>query len=250
MGIENPGAPKNTPTGEEGSKLSTPEADTTKEMEVDWSAVIRNSFLFSQGNVVLQRCILDWLAIGPLRTMRLDRETEVELVEKVAMYTLSIAEAGKNHLSAGQRSSIDDVSARSDTQNTFRAFEYKQNMYRGFTKERRAEEQESALQNIAKGLIERDNRYLINQGGRPVSNTDSKRDRWSSFIIDFGLLEQGDGFLTWKGTPEPYKEMWREIMPIIETQKDSPDMQAILGIYLEKHPELSPENKQKIESFF
>lgn len=107
-------------------------------------------------------------------------------------------------------------------------------------KERRA-----ALQEIAHGLLANDKEFLIDRGGRPVGEA-STRDRWSSFIIDFAVLNKGDGFFTWKGLPAPYQQLFTEALTVMQ-ELDPDTLRDIAKKYLDTHPDLEGADRAQVE---
>lgn len=94
---------------------------------------------------------------------------------------------------------------------------------------------------------------LTYKNGRPVSK-ESGRDKYSSFVIDFGVLKQGDGLYKWGNLPEEYKVFWDSVIHELEKQISKnkntlKSVQSLVKAYLEKHPDLSVEDRKKIIQF-
>lgn len=209
---------------------------------IDWTAIIRNSFLFSQGVFTLQAPILRWLAFGPLYDQVLKGGKIDEVKKSVADYTNSLAKDDRNHVSKLPIGG--SINANYEAGKVLKEFSYQMDQAFTFSSEELERERMVALKRIAEGFVNRDRHYLIDQGGRPLSDT-SRRDKYSSFIIDFGVLNKGDGFYTWKGTDEHFKKLWEEVMPVIRANHPE-QLREIAIKYMEAHPDLSDADKEFI----
>jgi hypothetical protein len=209
---------------------------------IDWTAIVRNSFLFSQGALTLQTPMLRWLAFGPLYDESLNGDAADEVKKSVADYTNSISTEGRNHSETGPGGT--PIFSAYETGKVLKEFSYELDQAFTFSPEELERERLVALKRIAEGFVSRDRHYLIDQGGRPLSEN-TRRDRHSSFVIDFGILQRGDGFYTWKGTDEHFKKLWTEVMPVI--RKNYPEQLREIAIkYVETHPDLSEADKEFI----
>lgn len=208
---------------------------------IDWTAIVRNSFLFSQGVFTLQAPILRWLAMGPLYDQSLRSDGREEVRKSIIDYTNSLIKDDRNHVSTLPLRG-GPINAKYETEKVVKEFAYELDQAFTFSPEDLEREKAVALKRIADGFVNRDQYYLI--GGRPVSDT-SRRDKHSSFIIDFGILNKGDGFYTWKGTDGHFKKLWEEVMPVIR-QNHPEQLRAIAIKYVETHPDLSEADKEFI----
>jgi hypothetical protein len=236
MGLDRVIKPQNT------EKQETP-------MPVDWSGILRYSFLFSQGSEDTQDRMFSWLAAGPLHGQAMGEVTSSLVAAKVGRYAegISLENDNRSHI----RRTGDDgtritqaefhANAKGELKNLITELKELDNL----SAEERQERQRVDIGEIAQGFLERDNQYL--KTGRPVEEG-SKRDRWSSFVIDFGILHKGDGKFSWKVLPEPYKQLWEDVMHFI-CERRSEDLAKLARIYLSKHPDLPAEDHKKITSY-
>ncbi len=212
---------------------------------VDWNAIVRNSFIFSQGAYPLQTPITRWLAMGPLYDSYLDGNTHTSVKKNVSKYTEGILRGSRPHTAVSEKGETIS-SPGTEIDKVINNFKYELDSAFTFSEQERSKQKEIALIRIAEGLIERDGMYLLKREGRPIS-AESRRDKWSSFIIDFGLFHKGDGFYTWNGTAEPFKELWNDVLLVIRA-RHSDELKAIANKYIEKHPNLSESERLLVES--
>lgn len=158
-----------------------------KAPSIDWTAIVRNSFLFSQGAITLQTPMLRWLAFGPLYDESLNGDAADEVKKSVADYTNSISTESRNHSATGPGGS--PLFSAYETGKALKEFSYELDQAFTFSPEELERERAVALKRIAEGFVNRDKHYLIDRGGRPLSEN-TRRDRHSSFVIDFGILQK------------------------------------------------------------
>ncbi len=213
-------------------------------VQPDWNAIVRNSFIFSQGlNAGLQTPITRWLAMGPLYDQYVSQNTRQSVKESIGKYTQAAMQC---HHTATTAEGQPIVSLESEADKVLDNFQYELDQAFTFSDEERIRQREVALIKIAEGLVNRDKLYLIDREGRPIGEG-SHRDKWSSFIIDFGIFHKGDGFYTWNGTHDVFKEFWEEALPIIR-QRYPDELSDIGSKYIATHPNLTDQEKQLIKS--
>jgi hypothetical protein len=229
----------------EGFKTVKMESNREAIQDIDWNAIVRNSFMFSQGLYAeLQAPITRWLAMGPLYDEYVSHKTRALVKERIGNYTRAVTEKSDHAATTAEGKLI--TSPTSEADRVLDNFQYELDQAFTFSDEDRVRQKEIALNRIAQGLINRDQTYLLEREGRPVGE-DSRRDKWSSFIIDFGLLHKGDGLFTWNATAKPFKELWDEVLPVIRARY-SDEMRTIVDKYIEMHPNLSETEKRQIKS--
>lgn len=204
----------------------------------DWESILRASYLFAQGNNTNHLDMLRWLAASPLYGERVTPARE-ETSKKLWDFISALV---KNETHKSGSGAISDNIARPtniirnlDDNLRFNTFE---------TESDRIKYVKDKVKKIATAFVERDYHYLIKENGRPIKS--EKRDKWSSFVIDFGVLQKGDGFFSWKSVPTEFVELWEAV---ISELKNNPNAQFIRvkQRYLEMHPDLSRADIDKIE---
>ena len=211
----------------------------------DWNGLVRWSFAFSQGDAGVQKAILQWLAAKTVVGKESIKKSLPGVAVHVETYTKSISKDSQNHSLLENK---DFRSIQRTVDETLYALKQELNSANSVSEDDRKSLAARALNDIAVGFIERDKKYLLGSegvgSGRPIS-PDSKRDEWSSFIIDFGVLNKGDGFFTWKGTPDEFKKLWNEVIVLIK-EKYPEEYTSIADVYMITHPSLPAEDVEKI----
>lgn len=225
--------------------MSAEEAAETPQ-SIDWNSIVRNSFLVSQGLYVLQTPLTRWLAMGPLHDQYLKGKVADVAQEHTQRYATRLIQDARHHTTRSEISELHGGIVKTEVEKVIDNFQYELDAAFSFSPEERARAKNVALVRIAEGLIQRDRLYLLEREGRPIGD-DSHRDKWSSFIIDFGILHKGDGLYTWNGIPEPFKELWEEVMPIIR-QRHHEDLGEVIKKYLEMHPDLSEDEQLRVRA--
>lgn len=238
----------------------------SREKPLNIAEVFRHTYIFSQGEPRLQIHMFNWLARTLMRGMPAPTYEQIN-PGKLAAYGSAESIAGGHKLISGPFSADAQLNAQ----------RFQKAMETGgqerlppavgwvsrfneptFPKQIQDWSDDDCLRAILYNLIEVDYRFLVDQGGRPTN--DERRDRWSSFIIDFGLLQRGTGPWKWSSVPEPLKRMWDAAMERLKTPIHPLDksfvtfphytlLLDVIRVYLHTHPDLPPDDRAKIEQF-
>lgn len=220
-----------------------------------WKEIIRNSFLFSQGSPDLQELILKWMVAVPFEDRAQLTDDDVEDIAKQTAKHISQMSRHGQHVSLGTSEGEEDTYPKGMSQGELFAQKVRDRQVENQTANDTYEDPKVLLSRILDGMFERDLNYLDKgiftpdgkiHKGRPIEEG-LRRDKFSSFLIDFAVLEEGDGYFNWKGLPQAYKQMMGELRPLLKTHAEAP---TLTKLYLELHPGLPEEKHQKIEAFF
>lgn len=201
---------------------------TSERQPLNWTEILRCSFMFAQGMDQAHKDILFWLAQGPLAGIH---PTDDDFTHKKGVSPLTVYASR-----SGAHAAV-----------VFNGVEYK---FFNYLKDQLASPPNTEREiDLVGSLLERDIHYLVRKQGRPIETEIGGRDIWSSFVIDFGILKKGTPPWTWNALPTAYKEMWEEIVAGLRDPKYRESLSAVAKVYLSKHPHLSGEDREKIEAF-
>lgn len=195
---------------------------------VNWNEIMRNSFLFSQGNISIQTDILEWVTT----TLKERGVNPPEFKDGMSrVYAAELAGKGQ-HVPSGGDSSPELAAFTVDQK--FHEKEY-------------ARTTENLLPRLTKRLLARDVEMLSKR--RTLVDADA-RDVHGIFFVDYGLLQKGTPPWNWESVPPIYKEMWEKV--VTQARADAKDARIIRGLcsnYLANHPHLPESEKRVIQSF-
>lgn len=208
---------------------SIPTGAPPPEKPINWNEILRHSFMFSQGVPDLQRKITAWIAQGPLQGKNVDASSFTP-----GMISTYVRESPDH----STRDFVDDEILLDEERERTAAL----------MKEVAEHTEPANIGAVAAGMLERDLVYMQARNGRPVQR-ESGRDKWASFIIDFGVLQRGVSPWTYDSMPAAYKELWTAVVEELESGKYSTQVAQLVQPYLEKHWKISDEDRAKIEAF-
>ncbi|MBV9349355.1 MAG: hypothetical protein JO026_01240 [Patescibacteria group bacterium] len=214
--------------------LQKPESHKT-----DWFALFKYSYLFSQGSSTTQKKIFDWLANGPLNGMTLPPTVATTLKRKLLKHVHALIAHGEHAREVGGAA----LSAQ-DFETIDREVEYFQSSLEDAPKKNPTEFQK-ATEQLTSALLEQDLHWRT---GRPVNS--ARRGKYSSYVIDFGILKKGDGLYKYKDLPPELQAMWDAVIADIQRAGNADKRyEEVAEEYLARHPDLRPKDALQIKEF-
>lgn len=212
--------------------------------EPNWDAIFTQTFLLSQGNPQVQHRIFLALALGPLRGKKIPREA-LARYESAARYGATLAERG-DHV---RKEVTGDNASSAELEAQIRSYDMREVFDNPSVESRGGDEGEQMVfwfGELMWSLIREDHDYLRRFSGRPIKG--KNRDKWSSFVIDFCVLQRGTPPWPQESLDPSIQKMCAMLGRYIERggvdDNDSRrKLKKVVSIYLSKH-RLNSETKK------
>jgi hypothetical protein len=211
-------------------------AESTSEERVNWNEILRNSYLFSQGEAGLQNEIFKWLATGPFTELSVTKNDFKKRIVSTYAHTLDDARVHTGVSGDMGEETLDEVLRRGELVDTLELKEL-------------LGKKGEVLRRLTQELLSRDFEMLKRRA--ELLPEDTVRDRNTSFFVDFGLLKKGTGPWSYDALPDVYKQMWEEVVSYATTSglhRDS-RFHDVCAAYVENHPNMNEEDKKVLACF-